>query len=117
MSTREWREHNKERQLKLQREWYSRNTAIAKSWVRDRKIKLAEWFAAYKRTLRCARCGESHPACLDFHHKNPLEKDVALSQVIYTKGWSKERILNEISKCEVLCSNCHRKEHYNSEQI
>jgi hypothetical protein len=58
------------------------------------------------------RCGESHPATLDFHHRDPNEKDFLLSSAA-RNGWGKERILREIEKCDVICSNCHRKEHWN----
>ena len=60
-------------------------------------------------------CDESHPACLDFHHRDPREKVMILSKVTNQRGWSIERILAEIAKCEVICANCHRKEHW-SEQ-
>jgi len=29
-----------------------------------------------------------------------------------TDGYSKERVLEEIEKCELLCANCHRKVTY-----
>jgi hypothetical protein len=35
---------------------------------RDRRQReIAAWFAELKTTLACRRCGESHPACLQFH--------------------------------------------------
>lgn len=31
---------------------------------------------------------------------------------MFTTGASKDSIKKELEKCIVLCSNCHRKEHY-----
>jgi hypothetical protein len=56
-------------------------------------------------------CPENHPACLDFHHKNPKQKDFEIACAI-RQGWTKPRILEEIEKCIVVCSNCHRKLHW-----
>lgn len=59
----------------------------------------------------CARCGEKHPACLEFHHRSAAEKEHNISQLCASNaGW--ERIQTEIDKCDVLCSNCHRKMHW-----
>jgi hypothetical protein len=61
-----------------------------------------------KATLSC-KCGENHPACLDFHHRDDSTKLYAVSQMM-NFTWTK--ILEEIAKCDVVCSNCHRKLHY-----
>jgi hypothetical protein len=53
--------------------------------------------------------GDMEPACLDFHHQDRVSKDEAVSRML---TWSMDKIMHEISKCIVLCSNCHRKEHY-----
>lgn len=74
------------------------------------KGKNVQWYEAYKKTLKCERCPENDPVCLDFHHINPQEKDFAVS-IIVRGTYSKERIMKEINKCIVLCANCHRKEH------
>lgn len=66
-------------------------------------------FAAWKAGLKCERCGEDHPACIDLHHRDPRDKDFSLSDMAEKYGWA--RMLAEIAKCEVLCANCHRKEH------
>ena len=58
-----------------------------------------------------SKCGEDHIACLDFHHQNPEEKEHNIAWML-AFGFSKEAILAEIDKCIVLCSNCHRKEHF-----
>jgi hypothetical protein len=67
-----------------------------------------KWFYDIKAELKCERCGFNHPAALDFHHKDPTQKSFGISA---NKHIGKEKILKEIEKCEVLCSNCHRIEH------
>lgn len=65
--------------------------------------------------LKCEQCGENHPACLDFHHINPVSKDLEVSALV-ARGHSIDRIKKEIEKCKVLCSNCHRKLHWDDRQ-
>ena len=79
--------------------------------VRNRKKELQIWLAQIKSTLKCIRCNENDPCCIDFHHRDQSTKDFAISRGILSKGCSKERILKEIAKCVPLCSNCHRKFH------
>lgn len=69
------------------------------------------WYATYKKTLKCSLCEENHPACLDFHHIDPSTK-IARVSALATLGYSVVRVKAEMDKCIVLCSNCHRKEHY-----
>jgi hypothetical protein len=68
------------------------------------------WLVDYKKKLKCARCGENHPATLTFHHKKNLEKSFEIGNAIKL-GVSLKRLVSEIEKCEVLCANCHTKEH------
>lgn len=77
----------------------------------NRRKQLIEWFCEYRKTLSCAKCGFAHPAALDFHHRNPEEKLYEVS-VMPGKSISKDKILAEIAKCDVLCANCHRIFHY-----
>lgn len=56
----------------------------------------------------CVDCGEADPKVLDFDHREPADKTAAVSRMLSgTLSWSK--VLNEISKCDVRCSNCHRR--------
>lgn len=60
---------------------------------------------------KCNRCGyDKHDAALEFHHKDPNEKEFIISNVA-NKRW--EVIKVELNKCELLCANCHRIEHSN----
>lgn len=70
-----------------------------------------EWVREYKSTLKCVRCGFDHPAALDFHHIDSTTKSRDISGMI-TSGYTIEQIKQEINKCEVLCANCHRIEHF-----
>jgi hypothetical protein len=60
------------------------------------------------KTVGCACCGEKDTVCLDFHHYDPSEKEFNLSTAL-TKPVNK--LIEEASKCVVVCSNCHRKIH------
>lgn len=64
----------------------------------------------------CVLCDESSLCCLDFHHKDPSEKEGTIS-VMIASTTKKEKVIDEISKCVVLCSNCHRKVHAGELQI
>ena len=61
--------------------------------------------------LSCIKCGEDHPAVLDFHHTDPSTKESEVSDLV-GNGSSMVKIKQEIDKCIVLCSNCHRKLHW-----
>lgn len=91
--------------------------AHVKGWdriLKKRKEKHQErknWFNEYKSKQVCSKCPENHPGCLDFHHTNPEEKEMEVTMMLSGK-WSLDRIKKEIEKCIVLCSNCHRKLHW-----
>ncbi|MFN2598242.1 MAG: hypothetical protein ABR563_13765 [Pyrinomonadaceae bacterium] len=97
-------------QREYKRRWYRENRAKHVGYVRNRDGKIQEWFVGYKQTLACEVCGESHPACLDFHHIDPREKKFSVST--RRDRPSLQALKDEIAKCRVLCSNCHRKEHW-----
>lgn len=46
---------------------------------------------------------------LEFHHKDPNSKDFNISQCRSHKF--SQKIKDELDKCSLLCSNCHREEH------
>jgi hypothetical protein len=96
------------------KKWYLKNKESRKQQIFQRRHKIVIWFKQEKKKFKCERCPESHIACLDFHHKNPRGTDFTISQLV-NRGWSIERIKLEISKCIVLCANCHRKEHHKEE--
>lgn len=76
---------------------------------RTARDKFREEVREYKVSRGCQQCGESHPAVLDLHHLNPDVKDMHPSDAT-----SRKLFYEEAEKCIVLCSNCHRKLHYNN---
>lgn len=67
------------------------------------------WLRSFKETHGCEVCGETTPCCLDFHHLDPQEKERTISE--FARVATVEQLKQEIEKCVVLCSNCHRKVH------
>jgi len=67
-------------------------------------------FKEYKKTLKCNRCGYNDYRALEFHH--PID-DKEGQPCIIARQRSWKNVLEELNKCEVVCSNCHRIEHYN----
>ncbi len=63
---------------------------------------------------KCICCGfDKGISAFDFHHVDPKDKDPNFRS---SRHWSWERFKNEIDKCLLLCSNCHRLLH-NSNQL
>lgn len=77
----------------------------------DRQTKITFDLHCLKGSIGCYKCGEDDPRALDFHHKDPTEKVDQVPVIWHNRG--KEAALEEAAKCEVLCANCHRKEHVN----
>ena len=60
---------------------------------------------------KCENCGYSkNLAALEFHHTNPSEKNFQIDLRVFS-NLSDERLENELSKCVLLCANCHREVH------
>ena len=109
MST--WSKRNRERQNALWRNWYRKNAKRTYAWEKRRRLELRTWMNDYKSNLKCERCDERAPECLHFHHVDPSTKSFEVS-IGVAQGKPKQRILDEIAKCIVLCANCHLKHHW-----
>ena len=101
---------NRNLQRKNQRAWYARNVDKQLQWVNDRRKKMRARLTKFKVDLGCLRCDENEACCLVFHHRDPEQKEVNVSQMV-SKGWGWDRMMLEIQKCDVVCRNCHAKIH------
>lgn len=75
---------------------------------RKRKDKLKIWFNEKFKNKPCKDCnGIFPPCCMDFDHLDGQIKSRTLATLV-GEGYSKEKILEEVSKCDLICANCHR---------
>lgn len=77
-----------------------------KSEVRRTKAYLSRYIQDLKSKTPCMDCKESYPYyVMDFDHVRG-RKHKNVMELIPTL--SKKKIDEEIAKCEIVCSNCHR---------
>ena len=84
---------------------YRENPPASRLKGRERKARIARM----KAEKGCALCDEREACALVFHHRDPDEKDCTIASMGPSVPWSD--VLAEISKCVVLCCNCHAKVH------
>ena len=76
------------------------------AWRKRVKIRLIEYKGGKCETCGYSRCIEA----LQFHHRDPKEKDFQISGT--TKAF--ETLKREVNKCSLLCANCHTELHAGS---
>lgn len=93
-----------------QRAWYEANLADHKANAKRRTQRhrrdVHVALTTYKAERGCADCPEADPVVLDFDHLS--DKIMNVSEMA-RRGFSLERIMAEVAKCEVVCANCHRR--------
>jgi len=74
-------------------------------WRKRSKEKLVEYKGG-----KCQICGYNKCLeALEFHHLDRDKKDFTISG----KSWSFDKLKNEVDKCILVCSNCHKEIHSN----
>lgn len=77
--------------------------------TQKRRDKTKELLVEYKGG-KCEICGYNKCiGALEFHHKNPFEKDFGIAAKGYTRSIEKNK--EEVDKCILVCANCHREIH------
>ena len=109
-------EIRKAKHAEYSKAYYEKNKAAIIKNKNVRKKELVKQFAAFKATKSCTKCGESHPATLDFHHVEYHPSNKKVFKLVQDGHWWK-RIQQEIEKCVVLCANCHRKHHHDERML
>ena len=74
--------------------------------IAKQKAYLAQYLRDLKTKTPCVDCGINYPYyVMDFDHVRG-QKHANVMELVSTL--SKKRIDEEIAKCEIVCSNCHR---------
>jgi len=70
-----------------------------------------DWVKAFKECQGCTLCGYNKCGdVLAYHHVEPKEKTMRISAYNIYHGHKETH--NELLKCMLLCSNCHKEIHY-----
>lgn len=73
-----------------------------------------EFILAYLKEHACVDCGETDPVVLEFDHvRGTKHKDISR---LVSQGASVAALEREIAKCEVRCSNDHKRRHRQQER-
>lgn len=88
------------------KEHYQNNKEIYYAKSKDYLLKVKKFIFNYLNENPCVVCGEVDPIVLEFDHLR--DKKYSISNMLNKCG-SIESIKEEISKCQVLCANCHKR--------
>ncbi len=112
--TSEYRKNNKEIISIKKKEYREANKENIKDYAtkfrkehrieyRVKSQNLRDWIISFK-DVPCVDCGgEFPPECMDFDHVRG-EKLFEISR----PSTNRDKILEEMDKCEIVCANCHR---------
>lgn len=89
----------------------------------QRPVINKEIFLEFKGEISCKLCGYSDcVACLCFHHRDAEDKKFQLATVYVTESFKSlaelsTTVQDEINKCDLLCINCHKHEHFDLDKF
>lgn len=83
-----------------------KQSEAVKKWRKNTKQRIVDSMGG-----KCCICGYNKcNSALDLHHLNPNEKEFGIGKIrANIKSWDK--IVKELKKCILVCSNCHAEIH------
>lgn len=116
-STEIQRDYNRRNNYKHTKEYHKR-TGHKHTYAYQAKQK-TKWIELFKELGydTCQKCGYNKCfAAIDFHHRDSAQKKFSIAVV---RNWSFSdsnitKVLEEITKCDILCANCHRELHWST---
>jgi transposase-like protein len=95
--------YGKIKKIETKEEKSRRKSLHVINFKKNKKVELVEYKGG-----KCEKCGYNKCIeALEFHHKDPTQKDFNIS----SHSYSSKRMKDEADKCLLLCANCHREEH------
>jgi len=86
------------------RSYYERNKELCALRSKLQYVQKQLQIKELMKGRECVICGEDNEVCLRFRHPN----NISILRLIRMKG-GKEKVLEELKKCVVLCVNCQTK--------
>ena len=71
-----------------------------------KRVPIREFLREYLLENPCMRCGNPNLMVLEFDHRNREEKSFSIADAV-NQGIGLDEVKNELTKCDVLCANCH----------
>jgi hypothetical protein len=107
-------EAHKQQVLAANRASYARHRSKYAARIKARRMERKAKAIAVLGDPICVRCNQEwHPVALDFHHLDPTTKRFNITDALGEQGkYPWEEIVVEIRKCELICANHHRMEHW-----
>ena len=91
---------------KVAAEHYQSNKRRRYAHNKQRQKEFRAWYSSLKQGRPCADCGQIfHPAAMHWDHLPDFVKAGPLGELV--RHGSRELVLSEIAKCELVCANCH----------
>ena len=88
--------------------YYLRNKQLYRQKNIRRKKLLVDFVISLKQKP-CMDCGVQYPHyVMDFDHRDRKTKLTSINRMINFHSYAKNKILEEIEKCDLVCANCHR---------
>lgn len=96
---------NKEAYQPARDEWAKNNREKMLTYYKHKQAEHIAFLNAIKAGQPCATCNELYPPCaMDFDHVRGVKRHAVGNMTNYRR----ERVLEEIAKCQLLCCACHR---------
>ena len=105
------RECNRARARRYYRENREKHIRVNVERVTRARLLALEIAGAHLVANPCIDCGEDDIRVLDFDHRPGTGKTQNVMYLVHN-GYSIERVLPEIAKCDVRCRNCHARVTY-----
>ena len=90
----------------IRRDHYHKNPGPYRSRAIASKKSVQLWFFQWLSTKSCIDCGETDPVVLECDHVRGVKLDT-VSHI--RQSGSRKKLLTEMDKCEVRCTNCHKR--------
>lgn len=89
--------------------YFKANVVVKSASAATLKRELLKWYNGLKHGKICMQCGGGpfHACQLDYDHMPGHHKVLEVSKMVRL-GYSKEKVMQEISKCQLICASCHR---------